>query len=149
KNITDPVTVYRVLPDPAALSQARRARWPVALLAVLIVSVIAILGGWYLLLLQKQIANQAPRLAGTPGSPAASSDTPRPLPVPVERPKESSSAPAPAQVPLGAKENSSPPDPAQLIPEMVSIPGGTFAMGSDDDLSEKPPHRVTIKPFAL
>ena len=38
KNITDPVTVYRVLPDPAALSQARRKRWPVALLAVLIFS---------------------------------------------------------------------------------------------------------------
>ena len=36
KNITDPVSVYRVLPDPAALSQARRKRWPVALLAVLI-----------------------------------------------------------------------------------------------------------------
>ena len=70
KNITDPVSVYRVLPDPAALSQARRKRWPVALLAVLLVSVIAILGGWYLLLLQKQIANQAPTLAGTPGSPA-------------------------------------------------------------------------------
>ena len=65
KNITDPVTVYRVLPDPAALSQARRTRWPGALLAVLIVSVIAILGGWYLLLLQRQIANQAPTLAGT------------------------------------------------------------------------------------
>ena len=69
KNITDPVSVYRVLPDPAALSQARRKRWPVALLAVLIVSVIAILGGWYLLLLQKQIANQAPTLAGTPDRP--------------------------------------------------------------------------------
>jgi class 3 adenylate cyclase len=64
KNITDPVSVYRVLPDPAALSQARRKRWPVALLVVLLVSVIAILGGWYLLLLQKQIANKAPTLAG-------------------------------------------------------------------------------------
>ena len=55
KNITDPVSVYRVLPDPAALSQARRQRWPVGLLAVLVIGVIAILGGWYLLLLQKQI----------------------------------------------------------------------------------------------
>ena len=104
KNITDPVSVYRVLPDPAALSQARRKRWPVALLAVLIVSVIAILGGWYLLLLQKQIANQAPTLAGTPGSPAVSANTPQPLPapapVPVEKPKGSSSVSAPAQVPL-------------------------------------------------
>ena len=104
KNITDPVSVYRVLPDPAALSQARRKRWPVALLAVLIVSAIAILGGWYLLLLQKQIANQAPTLAGTSGSPAVSANTPQPLPapapVPVEKPKESSSVSAPAQVPL-------------------------------------------------
>ena len=32
KNITDPVSVYRVLPDPAALSHARKRRWPVALL---------------------------------------------------------------------------------------------------------------------
>ena len=37
----------------------------------------------------------------------------------------------------------------RLIPEMASIPGGTFAMGSDDDASEKPIHRVTIKPFAI
>ena len=159
KNITDPVSVYRVLPDPAALSQARRKRWPVALLAVLIVGVIAILGGWYLLLLQKQIANQAPTLAGTPGSPAVSANTPQPLPapapVPVEKPKESSSVSAPAQVPLEMPKESSSPTPAtapiaaQLIPEMVPIPGGTFAMGSDDDPSEKPIHRVTIKPFAI
>jgi formylglycine-generating enzyme required for sulfatase activity len=32
---------------------------------------------------------------------------------------------------------------------MVSLSGGTFAMGSNDDLSEKPIHRATIKPFAI
>jgi formylglycine-generating enzyme required for sulfatase activity len=32
---------------------------------------------------------------------------------------------------------------------MVSLPGGTFVMGSNDDPSEKPIHRVTIKPFAI
>jgi formylglycine-generating enzyme required for sulfatase activity len=32
---------------------------------------------------------------------------------------------------------------------MVSLPGGTFTMGSNDDASEKPIHRVTIKPFAI
>jgi formylglycine-generating enzyme required for sulfatase activity len=32
---------------------------------------------------------------------------------------------------------------------MVSLPGGTFAMGSDDDPSEKPIHRVAIKSFAI
>ena len=101
KNITDPVSVYRVLPDPAALSEARRKHWPVALLSVLILGVIAIVGGWYVLLLQRQIANQAPPLAGTPGSPAVSANTPQPLPAPapapVEKPKESSSVSAPAQ----------------------------------------------------
>ena len=64
KNITDPVSVYRVLPDPAALNQARKKRWPVAMLAALAVCVIAVFGGGDLLLLQKQIANQAPTLAG-------------------------------------------------------------------------------------
>jgi formylglycine-generating enzyme required for sulfatase activity/class 3 adenylate cyclase len=178
KNITDPVSVYRVLPDPAALSQARRKRWPVAPIAVFMMGAIAILGGWYLLLLQKQIANQAP--TGTPGSPTVSANTPQPLPAPapepVEKPNGSSSVPAPAQVPLESAKESSSPTPATapvaslestkqntsptpvtapisaqlpLIPEMVSIPGGVFAMGSDDDPSEKPIHRVTIKSFAI
>ena len=160
KNITDPVSVYRVLPDPAALSQARRQRWPVGLLAVLVIGVIAILGGWYLLLLQKQIANQAPTIAGTqqtPGTPGATANTSQPLPAPAPggTPKESLSTPAPAKAPVEAPKESSSPSPAaapialQLIPEMVSIPGGTFAMGSEDDPSEKLMHRVTIKPLAI
>ena len=156
KNITDPVSVYRVLPDPAALSQVRSKRWPVALFAGLIVSVIAILGGWYLLLLQRQIANQAPTLAGTQ-QPDLSAKPPQPLPAPApaEMPKENSSAPAPAQTPGETPKESSSPTPAiapiatQLTPEMVSIPGGSFSMGSEDDPSEKPIHRVTIKPFAI
>jgi class 3 adenylate cyclase len=155
KNITDPVSVYRVLPDPAALSQARKQRWPLALLAVLTIGVIAILGGWYLLLLQRQIASQGPTLAGTPGTPAeTASRQPVPAPAPLEKPTESSSVSAPAQAPPERSKESSSATPAtapimaQLIPEMVSIPGGTFAMGSDDDPSEKPIHRVTIKPFA-
>ena len=107
KNITDPVSVYRVLPDPAALSQARRQRWPVALLAVLVIGVIAILGGWYLLLLQKQIANQAPTIAGTQqtsGTPGATANTSQllPAPAPGGTPKESLSTPAPAKAPVEA-----------------------------------------------
>jgi formylglycine-generating enzyme required for sulfatase activity len=34
-------------------------------------------------------------------------------------------------------------------PELVALPGGTFTMGSNDDPSEKPPHSVTIGPFAI
>jgi len=141
KNITDPVTVYRVLPDPAALKHARK-HWRVSTLAFLTVGVIAIiLSSWYLFLLQKQIANQAPTLAGTsqtPRTPTVTDNTPAMLPAPTQAPK-ASSAPTQAVTPITAK----------LSPEMVSIPGGTFAMGSDDDLSEKPIHRVTIKPFAI
>ncbi len=165
KNITDPVSVYRVLPDPAALSQARRKRWPVVgVLAFLILgNIIAILGGLYFLLPQMQIANQAPTLAGRPGSPAVDTGTPQPLPAavpePVEKPKGTTTeatATAPIASPESAKESTSPtpvtapilPE-LPLIPEMVSISGGTFAMGSDDDPSEKPIHRVTIKSFAI
>jgi Uncharacterized conserved protein len=36
-----------------------------------------------------------------------------------------------------------------VTPLMVPISGGTFAMGSNDDPSEKPIHRVTIKPFSI
>jgi formylglycine-generating enzyme required for sulfatase activity/class 3 adenylate cyclase len=157
KNITDPVSVYRVLPDPAALSQARRKDWRLALLSFLILGVIVVLGGWYVLLLQRQIANQAP--TGTPGSPAVTANAPQPLPAPapapVEKPQDSSSVSAPTEIPLERpKESPSPtlataPIATQLIPEMVSVPGGTFAMGSDDDSSEKPIHRVTIKSFAI
>ena len=32
---------------------------------------------------------------------------------------------------------------------MVSLPGGSFAMGSNDDLTEKPIHQVAVKPFAI
>jgi formylglycine-generating enzyme required for sulfatase activity/class 3 adenylate cyclase len=158
KNITDPVSVYRVLPDPAALSQARRQRWPIGLLAVLMIAVIAVLSGWYLLLLRKQIANQVPILAGTqqtPGTPGATANTPQPLPTPGGPPKEGLSTPAPAEAPVGAPKESSSSTPAaaptatQVILEMTPIPGGTFAMGSDDDPSEKPIHHVTIKPFAI
>jgi formylglycine-generating enzyme required for sulfatase activity len=35
------------------------------------------------------------------------------------------------------------------VPEMVSLPGDTFAMGSNLDPSEEPVHRVSIKPFAI
>jgi formylglycine-generating enzyme required for sulfatase activity len=32
---------------------------------------------------------------------------------------------------------------------MNMLRGGTFAMGSNEDISEKPPHQVSIKPFAI
>jgi hypothetical protein len=44
KNIVDPVRVYRVLPDPAAIASARRAR-QVLLIIVLGAALLAITGG--------------------------------------------------------------------------------------------------------
>jgi formylglycine-generating enzyme required for sulfatase activity/class 3 adenylate cyclase len=159
KNITDPVSVYRVLPDPAALGQARRKRWPVALLAVLLAVNFAILGGLYFLLQQRQVANQAPTVAERTGPPAVTANTPPPSPAPapepVEKPKGSSSVSAPAQAPVERPKESTPSAPvappiaAQLIPEMVPVPAGAFSMGSDEDPSEKPIHQVTIKSFAI
>jgi len=37
----------------------------------------------------------------------------------------------------------------ESCPEMVHIPGGTFSMGSDDDSTEQPIHKVTTPPFVL
>ena len=34
-------------------------------------------------------------------------------------------------------------------PEMVSLRGGSFTMGSNEDVSEKPIRQVTVKPFAM
>jgi formylglycine-generating enzyme required for sulfatase activity len=34
-------------------------------------------------------------------------------------------------------------------PEMNTIHGGGFTMGSNDDAAEKPPHQVSVKPFAI
>ena len=46
KNITDPVRIYRVLPDPEAVSQAtRRNRIPAGIAAAVLV--VAGVGGWY------------------------------------------------------------------------------------------------------
>src|SRR5689334_10140068 len=100
------------------------------------------LGGGYLLLVQKHIADQGPTSADSAQTPSAvianTPTAPAPGRVPVEARRESSSG-TPAIVPL---------TPAP-IPEMVSIPGGSFAMGSDEDPSEKPIHRVAIKSFAI
>jgi formylglycine-generating enzyme required for sulfatase activity len=37
----------------------------------------------------------------------------------------------------------------QRCPEMVRLPGGAFAMGSNDDPTEKPIHQVAVSAFAI
>jgi len=51
--------------------------------------------------------------------------------------------PAPAVAPAAQSA------PSVREPETVALRGGNFAMGSNDDISERPVHQVTIKPFSI
>ena len=68
KNITDPVRVYRVLPDPAALHEHRKRRERI-LVFLLILALLIIAGGalWYMLC----ATGKLPNLASAPVSPPA------------------------------------------------------------------------------
>jgi class 3 adenylate cyclase len=72
KNITDPVRVYRVLPDPAAFNKTRKRRENI-LIFLLSLTLLVIAGGilWYLLMQPKgKMGDQAsvPPSAETPGA---------------------------------------------------------------------------------
>lgn len=141
KNITDPVRVYRVLPDPAAFNKARKRREN-TLIAVLVAICLAIGGGalWYFIASNHQgskVADQghvanptdAPKMA-SPAAPAIQQAAPQSRPATPVAP--------PTVTPQIVKE-----------PETITVPGGSFAMGGNDDISEKPIHQVAIKPFAI
>ncbi len=155
KNITDPVRVYRVLPDAAAYNGARKRR-ETALIFLLSLTLMIIGGGalWYLL---SQFSTRGTDRASGAASSQATKASPQPQ-------TALSGAPATQQAasnvqPLAAAPTvpqvSSTPSPitsgAAAIhePEMTPLLGGTFAMGSNEDISEKPVHHVTIKPFAI
>jgi formylglycine-generating enzyme required for sulfatase activity/class 3 adenylate cyclase len=151
KNITDPVRVYRVLPDPAALNRTRKRRESI-LLILLSLALLVIAGGalWYMLLLPHgEVAKQASAPQPQSAPPAA--------PIPQQAAPQPSSAPsAPAikqaaQQPQSAPGATPAPSVASVVrePEMITIRGGSFTMGSNDDVTEKPTHQVTIKPFAI
>jgi len=168
KNITDPVRVYRVLSDPSALRRPRRREtvliWLLSL-ALLIVagSVLA-----YLLLQTRgkmldhaatPAAVESPKAAtapparqtappppsASPSPPQQALPQPQPIPSPSPAVKEAAQPvqPAPALAPAAQSA------PSVREPEMVALRGGSFAMGSNDDVSERPPHQVTIKPFSI
>jgi formylglycine-generating enzyme required for sulfatase activity/class 3 adenylate cyclase len=140
KNITDPVSVYRVLPDPAAVKAARQVRWLASALAIVLVLALGVGAGAFWVFSRGEsekraaqpvqslaaVAPSAPAVTG--GQPAAASTAAAPA----------TSVPPSAVMPRGAGE-----------PEMVLLPGGSFAMGSNEDPTEKPIHRVTVKRFAI
>jgi formylglycine-generating enzyme required for sulfatase activity len=87
---------------------------------------------------------------GSPGSPPVASAPP------AADASSGSQAAAPnpptavPNTPTARAPSTLPNEPASvLLPAMLSVPGGALVMGSNDDPSEKPIHRVTIKPFAI
>ena len=171
KNITDPVRVYRVLPDPAALQQRRNRRERVLIL-LLCLAILTIAAGssWYIFSQYRKSTEQASLSASPPAAvpkapaPAVQQRAPSPQPSPSAAPApqqamprpESSPAvkqPAPLASPASpAAPTTSPTTQATVSvrePETISLRGGSFAMGSNEDVSEKPVRQVTMKPFAM
>jgi class 3 adenylate cyclase len=166
KNITDPVRVYRVLPDVAAFHKTRKRRENI-LIFLLSTALLIIAGGvlWYMLLQPyRKVADQgsapvapsaqspalpappAKQAASQPATPPSAAQQPSPQPHPVP-----SGVPAPKQGELLPQPASPAPPAAPSVqePEMKALQGGSFAMGSNDDISERPIHQVTIKPFSI
>jgi formylglycine-generating enzyme required for sulfatase activity/class 3 adenylate cyclase len=180
KNITDPVRVYRVLPDAAAFARVRRRREQI-LVFLLALAILVIAGGaaWYIWQQPRRLASEhaaAPTASPAPAAPkpaepapavkqaapapaapkpaepapALKQATPAPSPPPAaQQPQpapqpQPSPAASPATAPASPRLASSVPE-----PEMVALQGGSFSMGSNDDPSERPIHKVTVKPFAI
>jgi formylglycine-generating enzyme required for sulfatase activity/class 3 adenylate cyclase len=166
KNITDPVRVYRVLPDAAAYNMTRKRRETV-LIFLLSLTLLIIAGSvlWYLLW------QPSTRMADGASAPASSQTQPKPaVTQPAPQPQTAPSgalgtqqaapnvqplSPAAPTAPQVSPTPASPATPgaqrasAMPEPEMIPLRGGAFAMGSNEDISEKPVHQVTIKPFAI
>jgi formylglycine-generating enzyme required for sulfatase activity/class 3 adenylate cyclase len=144
KNITDPVRVYRVLPDPAAFNRTREGREKI-LLFLLSIALLIISGGalWYLLWQpHDKTRDQASVLMPkAPQSPSARSAIPTKQQPVLQPPPASPAAPGAAptmQLASAARE-----------PEMNALRGASYTMGSNDDITERPTHQVTIKPFSI
>jgi formylglycine-generating enzyme required for sulfatase activity/class 3 adenylate cyclase len=153
KNITDPVRVYRVLPDPAAFQQTRKRRENI-LIFLLSLTLLVIAGGalWYLLL---QPRGRVDSQASAPALSAAVTPNASSSPSPAITAQPSS---APSEEPGAQQQTAQRPRPevsaTQLVsavrePDMKTVRGGSFTMGSNDDLTEKPTHQVTVKSFAI
>jgi len=143
KNITDPVRVYKVLPDPTAYKSRRRRDTVLILLISLawLGIAAAAVWAWFPGLQRLASAPSGPLLQSAP-SPQADANAKQPEPA-----KASGAATPEKQAAL----QGAPPAHTAAVrePIMNTLPGGTFSMGSNEDASEKPVRRVTVKPFAI
>jgi formylglycine-generating enzyme required for sulfatase activity/class 3 adenylate cyclase len=170
KNITDPVRIYRVLPDPAAVVRARPVRRALRVgVPASAALLLAFAGGiWVsqrmtldrpapsaaLSVSDAKVASGPDALPGLPPTPAV----PAPLPASSGLISEPQAAPAPSAPRVAVLPPPVAPEPAPpaksfrdcpRCPEMVRLPGGAFAMGSNDDPTEKPIHQVAVSAFAI
>lgn len=176
KNITDPVRIYRVLPDPASVTATTKRLQPfvipagiaaaLALAAGLYATGYIPVGGGPILAsvdqLPRRVIVPPSAVTGEPArappaapSAGANADTAKPSPPP---PDPAAGAPASnSQVAIVAPnlpaarmiQTASGFRDCENCPEMIRIPGGSFRMGSDEDPSEQPVRTVTIAPFAI
>lgn len=137
KNITDPVRVYRVLPDPAAMRKLRHTRSAVV---VLVVAVAALSAGAAILYSRQSSV--------TPGVPVAAQSAGQPMTRPPPPPEPAAQGADQRRIAVVTPPPRTAPAPVKRA-EMVSLPGGSFMMGSNEDRSEKPLHRVTVRPFSI
>jgi formylglycine-generating enzyme required for sulfatase activity len=207
KNITEPVSVYRVLPDPAAVAQiaAKQRYRKIAIRTGAGVVVVAAGAMWYAwsgsdaldssaapskkppqavqtatLQTQPTQSTQQNPATAPPEQPIVQPPAqPQTLPpqgslrpatsgASYSLPSEETSRPsqqALQQLPQQTPQARQPPAEQQAIaippiqpkrdtssiaePEMVFIGGGAFQMGSQDDSTEKPVHRVNVQPFFI
>jgi formylglycine-generating enzyme required for sulfatase activity/class 3 adenylate cyclase len=161
KNITDPVRVYRVLPDPGALKTRRRRETALVLSISFIWLGIASAALWYWLphgKLRDQTATPVQELTNAPSTPPVAKESAQPAPsslaatAPTQQARpQTQLVPQAAQTGKQAALSGTPATQSSAVrePEMNMLRGGTFMMGGNEDISEKPPHQVTVKPFAI
>ncbi len=160
KNIQDPMPIYRVLADPSAVAMVARRRW-LGIGAITAVCLGVAGGGWYVWQRQQQPTHAMPmQIPTTPALP-----TPQPpvqvTPAPATREEvpatqKAAEPPAPVAAPLPPSPTTQamvapkpPPEPRLSIPEVIQINGGSFEMGSNEDPSEQPLHKVTVNSFLI
>lgn len=155
KNIQDPVPVYRVLPDPSAVvTVTKYNRWRLALLAL--PGIVLLTGGigyylWQRTPLQQPVSptpppTTAPSIQETQSLPIPPQSIPTP-PQPIPVPATPIPKPPLQQQTMVQKPS---PEPSRMnLPETVHITGGSFDMGSSEDPTEQPLHKVTVNTFVM
>ena len=125
---------------------------------------------WQMLWQPRKSTNQASAPVSAPveapkvSAPAVTSPPPPPRPAPSAAPIQQQATPRPEPSPASKQAAPLPPSASPVPPagqpttqaaasirepEMISLRGGSFAMGSNEDASEKPVRQVTVKPFAM